>query len=56
MIAHIDQHFSPSGAVDSFGYIFDLINIKQLDQELVIMLKACFSNGIQQPENGGYSY
>ena len=46
MIAHIDQHFNPSGAVDSLAYIFDLIDIKQLDQESVI----------QQPENGGYSY
>ena len=42
MIAHIDQHFNPSGAVDSLGYIFDLIDIKQLDQESVITLKACF--------------
>jgi hypothetical protein len=27
MIAHIDQHFNPSGAIDSLGYIFDLIDI-----------------------------
>ena len=40
MIAHIDQHFNPSGAVDSLGYVFDLIDIKQLDQESVITLKA----------------
>ncbi len=31
MIAHIDQHFNPSGAIDSLGYIFDHIDIKQLD-------------------------
>jgi hypothetical protein len=42
MIAHIDQHFNPSGAVDSTGYIFDLIDIKQLDQESVITLKLAF--------------
>ena len=28
MIAHINQHFNPSSAVNSLGYIFDLINIK----------------------------
>jgi hypothetical protein len=54
MIAHIDHHFNPSGVIDSLGYIFDLINIKHLDQESVITLKACFFDGIQQPENGGY--
>ncbi len=26
MIAYIDAHFNPSGAVDSLGYIFDLID------------------------------
>ena len=29
MIAHMDQHSNPSGAVDSLSYIFDLIDIKQ---------------------------
>jgi hypothetical protein len=43
MITHIDQHFNPSGAVNLLGYIFDLIDIKQLDQESVISLKARFS-------------
>ena len=43
MIAHIDQHFNPSGAVDSLGYIFDLIDIKQVEQKSVITLKARFS-------------
>ncbi len=38
MIAHIDQHFNPLGAVDSLGYIFDLINIKQAKQESVVAL------------------
>ncbi len=27
MIAYIDAHFNPSGAVDSLGYIYDLIDI-----------------------------
>jgi hypothetical protein len=44
MIAYIDAHFNPSGAVDSLGYIFDLINIKQAPEELVVTLKACFSH------------
>jgi hypothetical protein len=53
MIAHIDQHFNPSGAVDSLGYKFDLINIKQLDQESVITLKACFSMVFSNLKMGG---
>jgi hypothetical protein len=36
MIAHIDHHFNPSRAVDSLSYIFDLIDIKQLEQESVV--------------------
>ncbi len=43
MITDIDQHFNPSGAVDSLTYIFHLINIRQTDQESVITLKAWFS-------------
>ncbi len=42
MIVHINQHFNPSSAVDSLGHIFDLIDIKQLEQESVITLKAWF--------------
>jgi hypothetical protein len=53
MIAHIDQHFNPSGAVDSLGYIFDLIDIKQLDQESVITLKARFSKVFSALKMGG---
>jgi hypothetical protein len=55
MIAHIDQHFNPSGAVDSLGYIFYLIDIKQLDQESVITLKACFSTVFSNLKMGGIS-
>jgi hypothetical protein len=39
-IAYINAHFNPSGAVDSFSYIFDLVDIKQLANKLVVTLKA----------------
>jgi hypothetical protein len=42
MIADIDKYFNPSGTVDSLSHIFDLINIKQAQDESVITLKACF--------------
>ncbi len=44
MIACIDAHFNPSGAVDSLGYIIDLINIKQAPEESVVTPKAHFSH------------
>ena len=53
MIAHIDHHFNPSGAVDSLGYIFDLINIKQTEQESVVSLKARFSKAFSALKMGG---
>jgi hypothetical protein len=40
MIEHIDKYFNPSGAIDSLGHIFDLIDIKQTQDESVITLKA----------------
>jgi hypothetical protein len=40
MIDHINKYFNPSGTVDSLGYIFDLIDIKQASDESVITLKA----------------
>jgi hypothetical protein len=40
MIEHIDKYFDPSGAVDSLGHIFYLIDIKQTQDESVITLKA----------------
>ena len=55
MIAHINQHFNPSGAVNSLRYIFDLINIKQSNQESVITLKACFSTVFSNLKMGGIS-
>jgi hypothetical protein len=53
MIAHIDQHFNPSGAVDSLSYIFNLIDIKQTEQESVVTLKARFSTAFSTLKMGG---
>jgi len=53
MIAHINQHVNPSGAVDSLGYIFDLIDIKQAEQESVVTLKARFSKAFSALKMGG---
>ena len=55
MIAYIDQHFNPSGAVDSLGHIFNLIDIKQLEQGSVITLKAQFSKVFSALKMGGIS-
>ena len=55
MISHIDQHFNPSGAVDSLGHIFDLSDIKQLEQESVITLKARFLKVLSALKMGGIS-
>ena len=44
MITHIDTYFNPSGTVDSLSHIFDLIDIKQAQDESVITLKAGFSH------------
>jgi hypothetical protein len=43
MIEYINKYFNPSGAVDSLGYIFDLIIIKQASDQLVVTLKVYFS-------------
>ena len=53
MIAHIDQHFNPSGAANSLGCIFDLIDIKQAEQESVVTLKACFLKAFSALKIGG---
>jgi hypothetical protein len=53
VIAHINQHFNPSGAVDSLAYIFNLINIRQTDQESVVTLKARFSRLFTALKMGG---
>jgi hypothetical protein len=43
MIAHIDQYFHSLGAINTLGYIFQLIDIMQGADEPVITLKARFS-------------
>jgi hypothetical protein len=53
MIEHIDKHFNPSGTVDSLSHIFDLINIKQAQDESVITLKARFSRVFARLKMGG---
>jgi hypothetical protein len=55
MIAHIDQHFNPLGLVDSLAYIFDLINIKQLDHESMVTFKTRFSCLFTALKMGGIS-
>ncbi len=55
MITYINAHFNPSGAVDSLGYIFDLIDIKQAPKESVVTLKACFSRVFASLKMGGIS-
>jgi hypothetical protein len=53
MIRYIDAHFNPSGAVDSLGYMFDLIDIKQLANKSVVTLKARFSRLFASLKMGG---
>ncbi len=55
MIAYIDVHFNPSGAVDSLRYIFNMINIKQAPEESVVTLKARFSRVFASLKMGGIS-
>jgi hypothetical protein len=40
MIEYINKYFHPSGAVDSLGYIYDHMDIKQASNEPVVTLKA----------------
>jgi hypothetical protein len=53
MIEYIDKYFNPSGAVDSLGCIFDLINIKQASNKLVVSLKVRFSQVFASLKMGG---
>jgi hypothetical protein len=53
MVSHIGHHFNPSGAVNSLDYIFNFIDIKQLDQEFLVTLKAPFSRLFSDLEIGG---
>ncbi len=53
MINHFDKHFNPSGTMDSLGYIFDLIDIKQALDESVITLRARLSRLFASLKLGG---
>jgi hypothetical protein len=53
MIAHINQYFYPLGAINTLGYIFQLIDIMPCANEAVITLKACFSCLFASLKNGG---
>ncbi len=53
MIEHIDKYFNPSGTVDSLSHIFDLIDIKQAQDESVITLKARLSRVFASLRMGG---
>jgi hypothetical protein len=52
-INYINRYFHPSGAVNSLGYIFDLIDIRQKTEELVVSLKARFSQAFSSLKLGG---
>ncbi len=53
MIDYIDKHFNPSFTVDSLGYIFDLIDIKQGQDKPVVTLRAQFSRVFASLKMGG---
>jgi len=55
MIAYMDAHFNPSGAVDSLRYIFDLMDIKLAPGKSVVTLEACFSHVFASLKMGGIS-
>jgi hypothetical protein len=55
MIAYIKAHINPLGAVDSLGYIFDLINIRQAVDESIVTLKAQFTHFFVSLKMGGIS-
>jgi hypothetical protein len=56
MIAYIEAHFNPSGVVDFLGYIFDLIDIRQAADELIVTLKSLVFTCLCFSQNGGYLY
>ncbi len=55
MLAHINKHFHPSAAVDTLSSIFDLIDLKQKEDEQVVSLKARFSRVFATLKMGGIS-
>jgi hypothetical protein len=55
MLAHINNHFNPSGTVDTLSHIFDLIDLKLKDDEPVVSLKVQFSRVFSSLKMGGIS-
>ncbi len=53
MIDYIDKHFNPSGTVDLLGYTFDLLDIKQGQDEPVVTLRARFPPVFSSLKMGG---
>jgi hypothetical protein len=53
MIEYINKYFNPLGAVNSFFYIFDIIDIKQASNKPVVTLKAWFSQVFASLKMGG---
>ena len=53
LIPHIDKYFNPSGTDNSLSHIFNLIDIKQAQDESIIMLKAHFSHIFARQKMGG---
>jgi hypothetical protein len=53
MQAYIDSHFNPSGVVDLLSHIFNLIDIRQKENEPVVSLKARFSRLFSSLKMGG---
>jgi hypothetical protein len=58
MIANIDQHFYPFGAVDSLAYIFDLVNIRHQANRPRICChpQSLVLPSFHHPQNGGYQH
>ncbi len=52
-LKYIDHHFHPSGAADSLGYIFDLIDIKQKDDKPIVSFKVQFLTAFSSLKMGG---
>ncbi len=55
MLAYINNHFNPSTTVDTLSSIFDLINLKQKEDEQVVSFKAQFSRVFATLKMGGIS-
>jgi hypothetical protein len=53
MLAHINNHFYLSGAVDMLTHIFDLIDLKQNNDEPVVSLKAQLPRVFSSLKMGG---